>query len=210
MLIIFDLDGVLITANRWQRKRCTFWAASAMSPKDIMHTCTGLSLKDILAKIEERLTKGLPAEVAEGIWPATRKLFANRLAPMPGVVPFLQELPWNHCVASSSLPERIRFSLEVTGLCCISRTGITAPRRSPEANLHLTSSCMLPARCMWNHASASSRGSSPAYRGRCGQHARIGFAGGGHVAPGHVERLKAAGATTVVDHWSMMPTVLGR
>ena len=69
MLIIFDLDGVLIDSE--------LLAAEAMStvlgsfghdvpPKDIMHTYTGLSLKDILAKVEERLAKVLPAEVAEG------------------------------------------------------------------------------------------------------------------------------------------------
>jgi HAD superfamily hydrolase (TIGR01509 family) len=214
MLIIFDLDGVLIDSE--------LLAAEAMStvlgsfghdvpPKDIMHTYTGLSLKDILAKVEERLAKVLPAEVAEGIWPTTRKLFANRLAPMPGVIPFLRDLSWRHCVASSSLPERIRFSLEVTKLLphfedrYFSSSQVARGKPAPDLFLHAARVMHVePSECVVIEDSIAGVTAAVA----AGMHA-IGFAGGSHVAPGHVERLKAAGATTVVDHWSMMPTVLG-
>jgi HAD superfamily hydrolase (TIGR01509 family) len=214
MLIIFDLDGVLIDSE--------LLAAEAMStvlgsfghdvpPKDIMHTYTGLSLKDILAKVEERLAKVLPAEVAEGIWPATRKLFANRLAPMPGVIPFLRDLSWRHCVASSSLPERIRFSLEVTGMLphfeerYFSSSQVARGKPAPDLFLHAARAMHVePRECVVIEDSIAGVTAAVA----AGMHA-IGFVGGGHIAPGHVERLKTAGATAVVEHWSKMPTVLG-
>lgn len=214
MLIIFDLDGVLIDSEPLAAEAMSTVLGSFghdVSPKDIMHTCTGLSLKDILAKVEERLTKVLPAEVAEGIWPATRKLFANRLAPMPGVIPFLQELPWSHCVASSSLPERIRFSLEVTGLLphfeerYFSSSQVARGKPAPDLFLHAARTMHVePRKCVVIEDSIAGVTAATA----AGMHV-IGFVGGGHVAPGHVERLKAAGAITVVDHWSMMPAVLG-
>jgi HAD superfamily hydrolase (TIGR01509 family) len=214
VLIIFDLDGVLIDSEPLAAEAMSTVLGSFgydVSPNDVMHTYTGLSLKDILAKIEERFAKGLPAEVAEGIWPATRKLFGNRLAPMPGVVPFLQELPWSHCVASSSLPERIRFSLEVTGLLShfeeryFSSSQVARGKPAPDLFLHAARTMRVePRECVVIEDSMAGVTAAVAV----GMHV-IGFAGGGHAAPGHVERLKAAGATVVVDHWSMVPTVLG-
>jgi beta-phosphoglucomutase-like phosphatase (HAD superfamily) len=36
----------------------------------------------------------------------------------------------------------------------------------------------------------------------------IGFVGGGHITPSHVQRLRDAGATQIVDHWSNMAAAI--
>ena len=114
---------------------------------------------------------------------------------MPGVIPFLQELPWSHCVASSSLPERIRFSLEVTGLLphfeerYFSSSQVARGKPAPDLFLHAARTMHVePRKCVVIEDSIAGVTAAIA----AGMHV-IGFAGGGHVAPGHVERLKAAG-----------------
>ena len=187
MLIIFDLDGVLIDSEPLAAEAMSTVLGSFghdVSPKDIMHTCRA-EPRDILAKVEERLAKVLPAEVAEGIWPATRKLFANRLAPMPGVIPFLQELPWSHrCIFL--LPERIRFSLEVTGLLphfeerYFSSSQVARGKPAPDLFLHAARTMHVePRKCVVIEDSIAGVTAATA----AGMHV-IGFVGGGHVAPG--------------------------
>ncbi|MDP4823988.1 MAG: HAD family hydrolase, partial [Aestuariivirgaceae bacterium] len=118
MLVIFDCDGVLVDSE--------ILAAEAMGGLLAQHGLTvtvpqllqfvGMKQADILAGVENIAGKPVPPMVVTDLWPQTRRLFSERLQPIAGVADFVANLAGPRCVASSSHHERIRFSLEKTGL----------------------------------------------------------------------------------------------
>ena len=103
------------------------------------------------ATLREELGFDLPAERLDRMRRNLFDLFRRELKPMPGVFEALDRLTIPCCVASSSLPDRLRLALEVTGLL---------PRFEP----HLYSANMVaegkPAPDLFLHAAAG-MGASP-------------------------------------------------
>ena len=117
-LIIFDCDGVLVDSEGLSMRahQSLFAELGAAPSAELWAQCFGRKQAEIFAIIEKAVGRVAPPELRAQLWPRTKALFAAELKPTPGLVEFLEALDAPRCVASSSDPERIRFSLEVTGL----------------------------------------------------------------------------------------------
>ena len=117
-LIIFDCDGVLVDSEVLSMRayQSLFAELGAVPHDELWAQCFGHPQTAIFATIEKALGRVAPPELRAQLWPRTKALFAAELKPTPGLVEFLEALEAHRCIASSSEPERVRFSLEVAGL----------------------------------------------------------------------------------------------
>lgn len=123
MLVIFDCDGVLVDSeplacasfSRAVRAEGLDW-----SVEETMRRVMGLSLKTSLEICEAELGRKLPGDFLEKMQAVTYQTFRDApLQPVAGVkdaVSALQAAGIDTCVASSGAPEKMRFTLGLTGL----------------------------------------------------------------------------------------------
>jgi HAD superfamily hydrolase (TIGR01509 family) len=123
LLVIFDCDGVLVDSeplacasfSRALRTEGLDW-----SVEETMRRLMGLSLKTSLEICEAELGRKLPGDFLEKMQAVTYQTFRD--APLQAVagvkdaVTALQEAGLDTCVASSGAPEKMRFTLGLTGL----------------------------------------------------------------------------------------------
>lgn len=201
-LIIFDCDGVLVDSEVLARRamQSVYRQAGIEVTADMVDAVVGMKFADILAAIETRTGRALAAEYHPSFWTETKALFASELAPVPGVVDFLDRSPIPRCVASSSDHERIRHSLGVTDLdrffapdAIFSSHDVARGKPEPDLVLHAAKAMGAdPARCLviedsrFGIQGAKSAGMT-AY----------GFLGGAHLLANTGEALARAGADFV-------------
>jgi HAD superfamily hydrolase (TIGR01509 family) len=121
-LVILDCDGVLIDS---EALACAvdaevYTAAGyPITAEEVMHRFVGFSGKDVDAMIERDLGHRLPHGYDADYTQKLHALFRRELKPIDGVAELLDALAQRNtafCVASSSSPERLRFTLELTNL----------------------------------------------------------------------------------------------
>jgi HAD superfamily hydrolase (TIGR01509 family) len=121
-LIVFDCDGVLVDsepiANRVMAEAITAlgWP---LSTADCLGRFKGHHFDTVIAVIEERLRRPVPADWLRDLRTATDAAFVRELKPVPGVVAILEEIEKRGiatCVASQGPQEKMAVSLGVTGL----------------------------------------------------------------------------------------------
>ena len=117
--LIYDSDGVLVDSE------LLAGAALAELMSRLGHPITGtecirvfggLNVGDALAKAEQILGHPVPPDVGEEAAQRLLGRFRSELQPVNGVTATIASLPYRRCVCSSSAPDRLRLSLEVTGL----------------------------------------------------------------------------------------------
>lgn len=121
-LIIFDLDGTLVDsetlANRvFYEKLVALGLDPSFDVTRVTRDFTGLTVEKCLALASE--VYGLvdvPETFQADLKDATYASYREALVPIPGVPAMLKQLQQPKCVASSSAPEKIAYSLELTGL----------------------------------------------------------------------------------------------
>ena len=123
MLVIFDCDGVLVDTeplanasfSRALRAQGLDW-----SPEETMRRLMGLSLKSCVEICEAALGRKLPDDFLETMQGYTYQSFRDApLQPIAGVkeaILAVQKAGRDTCVASSGSPEKMRFTLGLTGL----------------------------------------------------------------------------------------------
>ena len=123
MLAIFDCDGVLVDSE--PIANASFSAAVRAqgldwSIEETMRRLLGRSLKSCVEIVEAELGRTLPADFLEKMQAVTYRNFREApLQPIDGVeeaVLALQAAGVETCVASSGAPEKMRFTLGLTGL----------------------------------------------------------------------------------------------
>ena len=123
MLAIFDCDGVLVDSE--PIANASFSAALAAqgldwSIEETMRRLVGRSLKSCVEIVEAELGRKLPDDFLEKMQAVTYGRFRDApLQPVEGVrdaVLALQAAGVETCVASSGAPEKMRFTLGLTGL----------------------------------------------------------------------------------------------
>ena len=123
MLVIFDCDGVLVDSE--PIANASFSAALAAqgldwSIEETMRRLVGRSLKSCVEIVEAELGRKLPDDFLEKMQAVTYGRFRDApLQPVEGVrdaVLALQAAGVETCVASSGAPEKMRFTLGLTGL----------------------------------------------------------------------------------------------
>lgn len=206
MLTIFDCDGVLVDSE--------LIAAEAMAnllqaegfdveARNLLQF-VGMKQADILAGVARLAGKPVPARAPEKLWSETRRLFAERLMPMAGAAAFIGTLQGARCVASSSHHERIRFSLETTGLHrffsphIFSSTEVENGKPAPDLFLHAARRMNAdPAKAIVIEDSIAGVTGARAAGMRV-----IGFIGGAHSDSAMGERLMAAGAHSIAESFA--------
>lgn len=203
-LVIFDCDGVLIDSEPLAiRVEAALLAEAgiAMTGDEIAERYCGLSMTAMLADLEARFGRGLGVDFAARHATRFAALCEAELRAMPGIRELLDALPVKMCVASSSTPERLRHTLGLAGLYrrfaphIFSATMVPHGKPAPDLLLLAaermgteTERCAVVEDSVPGVTAAVAAGM-----------AAIGFAGGGHCALGHAERLRAAGALAVAE-----------
>ncbi|MBR7654073.1 HAD family phosphatase [Brucella oryzae] len=205
-LVIFDCDGVLVDSEPLScRAFEQVYANHGMElPQGTVAKGIGMKQADIMKMIEDMTGHRLPEEATSQFWPETKILFAEALEPTAGIADFLRVLPQKRCVASSSQPERIAFSLEKTGISHYFGDAVYSSsmvkRGKPAPDLFLFAANKMgvdPARCVVIEDSPFGVEGAIA----AGMTA-FGYTGGGHTYAGHAEKLTSKGAHRVFSHWN--------
>jgi len=208
--LIYDCDGVLVDSE------VLAGAALAELMTNLGHPLTGaectrifggLNVTDVLAKAEQILGRPVPPDRGKEAGQRLLERFRQKLQPVNGVAAAIASLPYRRCVCSSSAPERLRLSLDVTGLAPLFGKDVFSAaqvqRGKPAPDL------------FWFAARALGEAPSDAIviedsplgiaAARAAGMRSIGFVGASHVAPDLRERLKAAGADLIVDAMVDLP-----
>jgi HAD superfamily hydrolase (TIGR01509 family) len=170
----------------------------------------GLNVIDVLAKAEQILGRPVPPDRGDEAGQRLLARFRQELLPVNGVAATIASLPYRRCVCSSSAPERLRLSLEVTGLAPLFGKDVFSAAQvqhgKPAPDLFL-----LAARTLGEVPSDaiviedSPLGIAAA---RAAGMRSIGFVGASHVSPDLRERLRAAGADLVIDAMVDLPDAI--
>jgi len=203
LVIIFDCNGVLVdsepiaaevAAQEFQR------VGIRVTPEIVARFFTGRRPADMFAEVEAATGQPLPANFSGIVTAATLKRFRAELRPIPHVQHALIWLRGPKCVASSSAIERVRLSLETTGLLdffepnLFSATEVPQGKPAPDLFLHAARmtgvhphDCIVVEDSPAGVAAAHAAGMTP-----------IGFVGGGHANPHLGTQLTQAGARAIV------------
>ncbi|MHA1154014.1 MAG: HAD family hydrolase [Alphaproteobacteria bacterium] len=121
-LIVFDCDGVLVDSeiicNRVMAEAITAlgWP---LSTTDCLARFKGHHFDTVIAEIEGRLGRPVPADWLPNVRAGTNAAFERELRPVPGVIEALDAVAASGtatCVASQGPLEKMAVSLRVTGL----------------------------------------------------------------------------------------------
>jgi HAD superfamily hydrolase (TIGR01509 family) len=214
-LLIFDCDGVLVDSEVLAHDTLREMMATLGRPiamDEAVREFAGGSLADTVATVGRLLGRPLPADVGDKFGQLLLERFRHELKPMPGVRDAILALPYRRCVASSSTPERLRLSLEVTGLAPLFGehvfSAVQVARGKPAPDLYLLAASTLGepfGRCIVIEDTV--RGVAA---GRAAGARVVGFAGGGHATPALADDLRGAGAEVVITAMGELPAVVRR
>ncbi|HET8997113.1 MAG TPA: HAD-IA family hydrolase [Acetobacteraceae bacterium] len=212
-LVIFDCDGVLVDSEVLACRidaACLAEFGIPVTAEQVMDRYVGVSLAGMLADLEARFGRRLPAELADTLRRRTLAAFDAELTAIAGVDAVLASLALPRCVASSSEPARIRHSLTLTGLLqhfephVFSATQVANGKPAPDLFLFAAAAMGAgPESCRVIEDSLAG-----VQAARAAGMTVLGFTGGGHCRPGHAERLRAAGADAVFADMRELPALL--
>jgi HAD superfamily hydrolase (TIGR01509 family) len=212
-LLIFDCDGVLIDSETIVCRVEVQALAEIGYDLDLerfMERFVGKAARDGRALIEAELGRKLPAGFEAETARRVAEAFARELKAVTGVDDALAAIPGRRCVASSSLPERLAYTLGLTGLAkwfgdaVFSVSMVARGKPAPDLFLHAARAMAAdPARCLVIEDSAPGITAAKA----AGMTA-LGFMGASHCRPGHDARLTAAGADLVFADMRELPGLI--
>lgn len=193
-LIIFDCDGVLIDSEgiacRVEAEVLSECGAS-FSEEDVIREFVGVSEKDMLLRLRREFDIILPEDYADRVNTRFRDECVRHLEPMDGILELLDALTNDRCVASSSSPERLDFTLGLTGLLerfsgrIYSSTMVERGKPAPDLFLFAAEQMGYPPEaCIVVEDSIAGVQAAKAAGMRV-----IGFLGGSHIRKGHKELL---------------------
>ena len=202
--IIFDCDGVLIDseiiANRIEVEMKKQHGI-AITLEEQLQKFVGLGFNDPV--MQEEL-KRLPHDYRIRFHALTRQTYQTELKAIDGVLETLKKLFIPKCVASNSDTESLLHKLALTKLspyfpknAAFSGQMVTHGKPSPDLFLlALEKMNWDPKHCLVIEDSvAGVTGAKAAGLRVCG------FLGGGHMYPGHAEKLQKAGVDEIITHF---------
>jgi HAD superfamily hydrolase (TIGR01509 family) len=214
-LVIFDCDGVLVDSE----------VISCQAHADVLSLCgypitadqvfdrfLGRSSKQATLEVEAELGRNLPADFNAKLQERLFRAFEQDLRPVAGITEALDAIDVPVCVASSGSHQRMRVSLGAARLYdrltphIFSSSQVENGKPAPDLFLFAAAQMKArPAACVVVEDSvAGIRG------GVAAGMTVLGFHGGSHCRPSHVDSLRAAGATLVFDDMRQLPVILSR
>lgn len=212
-LIIFDCDGVLVDSEPIAARvlaQALTELGFALTAQQALERYTGISMAAVLAQIEAQWGRPLPADFRERLRERDFAAFRAELQPIPGIFEALRQLAPPRCVASSGAPQKMRFTLGLTGLLPWFEPHLFSAemveRGKPAPDLFLYAARQMgaaPGECVVVEDSAAGIQAARAAGMRA-----LGFPGGGHAGPGYAHMLRQAGAHRVFAHMSELPALI--
>src|SRR5438105_906568 len=117
-LVIFDCDGVLVDSELIATRiwsQCLHAAGFPVTAEELGSN-SGISGRDLTEIIESRFGRPLPEDFMAATRAKIMSAFTEELRAIEGISELLGSLTMPFCVASNSHLDRVRHSLEVTGL----------------------------------------------------------------------------------------------
>jgi HAD superfamily hydrolase (TIGR01509 family) len=202
-LIIFDCNGVLVDSEPIAAAVAAREFARigiALTPEMVARYFFGRRPADMFATVEAAAERKLPPDFEGEVAAQTLKCLRADLNAMAHAAYALSWLRGPKCVASSSPIERIRLSLDLTGLIRFFEPNLFSasevPNGKPAADLFLLAAARMqvePRDCIVVEDSPAGVQAAAA----AGMTA-IGFVGGSHADAGLGAQLAAAGAHTII------------
>jgi HAD superfamily hydrolase (TIGR01509 family) len=202
-LVIFDCNGVLVDSEPLAAQVAAeelTRAGFAVSPDVIAHYFTGRRPADMFAAIEAATRRKLPLSFGTTLTAATLRRFRAELRPTQHASYALTWLRGPKCVASSSTIDRVRTSLETTGLMrffedrIFSASDMRHGKPAPDLFLYVAArmnvrprDCIVVEDSAAGVAAATAAGMTP-----------ICFVGGSHATSDLCGQLTRAGARTLI------------
>jgi len=117
-LVIFDCDGVLVDSELLSCRCLSLALADHGIALDVDSAVQLFVGRNVAAVREHFRAQGhsLPDDFAAGLATRVRAAFRDALSPIEGIAAVLERMHVPICVASSSDLERVKLSLELTGL----------------------------------------------------------------------------------------------
>jgi HAD superfamily hydrolase (TIGR01509 family) len=213
-LLIFDCDGVLVDSELLEHAvdaELLGPFGCGASADQLLQRFVGIARRDMYEVVFGELKRDMPAGLLEE---RERRVWARCMSDLkrvPGVelaLEALTEAP--KCVASSSLPDKLRMKLESTGLAghfaphIFSTALVARGKPAPDIYLHAAQATGHPAdACIViedsRHGIAGARTAGMR---------TVGFAGGGHATKGLCRELLDAGASIVISHMRDLPCAI--
>jgi len=201
-LVIFDCDGVLIDS---EMVICAVEAyllteiGYPMTTDEVVRRYCGISANDMHAAIEKDWGRPLPDDFAARKDAMIHDACQRELRAVPGAVDMVRRLVTPCCVASSSSPAWLSYTLELVGLHdrltpnIFSAAQVENGKPAPDLFLYAAERMdAAPERCLVVEDSVSGVAA-----GVAAGMTVFGFTGGSHCGADHGERLMRAGAREV-------------
>ena len=214
-LLVFDCDGVLVDSEGIALAVLAQALAGLdlrITPAECRRRFMGKSRRDVSAEIEALLGRRVPQGFGEAMKAQLFARLARELRPVAGVPETLARLPYAACVASSSEPDRIALSLDVTGLAPLfegrtfSASEVRRGKPAPDLFLHVAKSLGVSP-----HAAIVIEDSpTGVIAARRADMRAIGFAGASHADDELAKRLAGSGAEEVVTRMTDLPAAIER
>ncbi|HEV2549464.1 MAG TPA: HAD family hydrolase [Stellaceae bacterium] len=214
-LLIFDCDGVLVDSEVIVcRVEVQAFAEIGYSIEleRFMERFIGKAAKDSRAIIEQELGRSLPVGFNTEVARRVAQAFARELKPVDGVSEALARLSNRKCVASSSLPDRLAYTLGLTGLAecfgtaIFSAAMVARGKPAPDLFLHAAEQMRVaPPHCLVIEDSGPG-----IIAAKTAGMTAFGFAGASHCRSRHAEQLTAAGADLVFSNMRELPAFIDR
>jgi HAD superfamily hydrolase (TIGR01509 family) len=157
-LIIFDCDGVLIDSEVISARMLIAELRGygvEMDMAFVSRHFLGRSYPVVLKEVRERWGVALPDRFEADYRARLLGAFERELKVMPGAAEVIGALGLPYCLATSSSPERLARSLELTGLApffsgvCFTASEVARGKPAPDLFLHAASRMGAdPARCL--------------------------------------------------------------
>ncbi|MHA6688484.1 HAD family hydrolase [Mesorhizobium sp. A556] len=208
--MIFDCDGVLVDSELLAAQvtsQTLDTIGLTMSVEETIASLVGLDATASRRKLEEIHAVSLPTDFEDRLAERLGEAFNTQLQPIAGIVELLRGLDQPYCVASNSGHERLRCTFAATGLARLvegrvfSADDVARGKPAPDLFLHAARAMggIPPERCLVIEDSVTGVTAARA----AGMHV-IGFCGGGHILPGHDQRLLSLGADCILtDHYQL-------
>ncbi len=202
-LVIFDCDGVLLDS---ELIACAADAEALsnigfeISPEEIARRFAGVPGETVHAELEKDLGSPLPDNFGAEVKRIVLAKYRTELQAIDGAEHVLKTLETKKCIASSSAPANLALGLVETGLFelvypHIFSTRLVA-RGKPHPDIFEYAANVLavpPDRCLVVEDSVAGVTAAQAAGMAC-----VGFSGGSHCSDDQAERLRNAGAYTVL------------
>jgi HAD superfamily hydrolase (TIGR01509 family) len=202
-VVIFDCNGVLVDSEPLATaivSREFMRAGFPLTPDMVARYFTGLRPADMFAEVERAAGRRLPPGFAAAVADAILHRFRNELHPTSHAAYALSWLRGPKCVASSSSLDRIRVSLESTGLIrffepnLFSASDVRNGKPAPDLFLHAAGTMGVdPGTCIVVEDSPVG-----VTAGVAAGMTVIGFAGASHARSQSADQLRSAGARAVI------------